>query len=76
MGSLSDHAANACIYAAYGGVLVIGLFAVWYGRGKGQYLASNRKRSAFPLTFNFIASGKYSSTFSQGYRSLLSQSGL
>lgn len=59
MGGLSDHASNACIYTAYAGVLLIGFGAVWYGRGKGQYLASNRKRSALPLTFNFIASGKY-----------------
>jgi len=58
MGYLSDHAANACLYTTYAGVLLIGFAAVWLGRGKGQFLAGNGTRSALPLTFNFIASGK------------------
>lgn len=59
MGFISNHAANACMYTGYAGVLLIGLFGCWWGYNKHQFLSGNGTRRAIPLTFNFIASGKY-----------------
>lgn len=63
MGYLSDHAANACMYTSYAAVLIMGLAAAWYSRKRGQFLSANGTRTAIPLTFNFVASGKFKSSF-------------
>lgn len=59
MGYISSHGANACVYTAYAVCLLMGLGCAWFARKKGQFLAGNGTRKALPLTFNFIASGKY-----------------
>lgn len=55
---ISDHAANACIYTALAVCLVFGLLVSYALRKSKHFLEGNGTRTALPLAFNFIASGK------------------
>lgn len=60
MGQPSFAASNAIIYVTYGFFLVMGTGIAWRMRKQPNtdFLAGNRTQTAWPLAFNFIASGE------------------